>query len=70
MGRQHGNVVWFSDAMGFGFIKREGDPDVFFHRGALMKDTERVEDGEEVEFDTSGPLGLQAENVTLMRNSG
>jgi cold shock protein len=69
MGQQRGNVVWFSSAMGFGFIKRDSDPDVFFHRGALqVMDRERLHDGDEVEFDTTGPQGLQADNVALIRS--
>ncbi|HTO57237.1 MAG TPA: cold shock domain-containing protein, partial [Pseudomonadales bacterium] len=29
--RISGTVKWFDDAKGFGFIEREGGPDVFVH---------------------------------------
>jgi CspA family cold shock protein len=58
-------VKWFNDAKGFGFITREGAPDVFVPHTALMMEGFRsLSEGEAVEFEVvQGPKGLQAANV-------
>ena len=60
-----GTVKWFNDAKGFGFITREGGPDVFVHHTAIMSEGFRsLSEGDRVEFEvTKGPKGLQASNV-------
>ena len=60
-----GTVKWFNDAKGFGFITREGGPDLFVHHSAIVADGFRsLAEGQKVEFDiTEGPKGLQAANV-------
>ena len=60
-----GTVKWFNDAKGFGFITREGGPDVFVHHTAIVADGFRsMTEGQQVEFDiTEGPKGQQAVNV-------
>jgi cold shock protein len=60
-----GTVKWFNDAKGFGFITREGGPDVFVHHTAIVADGFRsLTEGQQVEFDiTEGPKGQQAVNV-------
>ena len=60
-----GTVKWFNDANGFGFITREGGPDVFVHHTAIVADGFRsLTEGQQVEFDiTEGPKGQQAVNV-------
>ena len=60
-----GNVKWFNDAKGFGFISRQDGADVFVHHTAIQVEGYRtLSEGQEVEFDiTEGPKGLQATNV-------
>ena len=60
-----GTVKWFNDAKGFGFITREGGPDVFVHHTAIVADGFRsLTEGQQVEFDiTEGPKGQQTVNV-------
>jgi CspA family cold shock protein len=60
-----GTVKWFNDAKGFGFITREGGPDVFVHHSAIVADGFRsLAEGQRVQFDVvQGPKGAQAANV-------
>jgi cold shock protein len=60
-----GTVKWFNDAKGFGFITREGGPDVFVHHTAIIAEGFRsLAEGERVQFDVvQGPKGAQAANV-------
>ena len=60
-----GNVKWFNDAKGFGFISRADGPDVFVHHTAIVGEGFRtLSEGQQVEFDVvEGPKGLQASNV-------
>jgi cold shock protein len=60
-----GTVKWFNNAKGFGFISREGAPDVFVHHTAIMAEGFRtLSEGEKVQFEiVQGPKGLQAANV-------
>lgn len=62
---ERGTVKWFNDAKGFGFITREGAPDVFVHHTAIaMEGFRSLSEGEVVEFEVvQGPKGLQAANV-------
>jgi CspA family cold shock protein len=64
--RIKGTIKWFNDAKGFGFISREGGPDVFVHYSAIRGDGHRtLEEGEEVTFEiTQGEKGPQAADVT------
>ncbi|HEX3047409.1 MAG TPA: cold shock domain-containing protein [Bacillota bacterium] len=61
-----GKVKWFNSSKGFGFIEREGGPDVFVHFSAIQMDGYKsLEEGQSVEFDiVNGARGLQAANVT------
>ncbi len=61
-----GTVKWFDDAKGFGFIEREGGPDVFVHFRAINGTGRRtLTEGQRVSFEvTQGKKGPQAENVS------
>jgi CspA family cold shock protein len=63
--RTSGNVKWFNDAKGFGFITSENGDDVFVHFSAIQGGGFRsLAEGATVEFDVvQGPKGLQAANV-------
>lgn len=65
--RRTGQVKWFNDLKGFGFITQEGGEDVFVHYSAIKGDGFRtLIEGQPVEFDvTEGPKGLQASNVSI-----
>ena len=66
--RTSGNVKWFNDAKGFGFITAENGDDVFVHFSAIQGGGFRsLTEGAAVEFDvTQGPKGLQASNVVAV----
>ncbi|HEX7972789.1 MAG TPA: cold-shock protein [Anaerolineales bacterium] len=62
-----GTVKWFNGSKGYGFIEREGGPDVFVHFSAIQGEGFRnLEEGQKVEFTVEqGAKGPQATNVTL-----
>ena len=66
--RTIGTVKWFNNAKGYGFLAREGGPDVFVHYSALSGDGYRsLEEGVSVEFSIEdGDKGLQATNVQVL----
>jgi len=66
MERLKGKVIWFSASKGFGFIERQGGPDVFLHQSALRLQQSALEDGVEVEFELAGTDGLQAWDVAVL----
>ena len=63
--RVTGTVKWFNSEKGYGFIAREGGPDVFVHYSAISGSGFRnLTEGEEVEFTVeSSPKGPQAADV-------
>ena len=66
--RTSGNVKWFNDAKGFGFITSENGDDVFVHFSSIQGGGFRsLAEGAAVEFEvTRGPKGLQAANVVVV----
>jgi cold shock protein len=66
--RVTGTVKWFNASKGYGFIAREGGPDVFVHFSAIQSDGfKTLNEGQQVEFEIEqGPKGLQAANVKPM----
>ena len=66
MARITGTVKWFNDAKGFGFIQREGGPDVFVHFSAIQSNGfKSLAEGDRVEFEiVDGQKGPQVANVT------
>ena len=63
--RERGAVKWFNEAKGFGFITREGEPDVFVHHSAIQGNGfKTLAEGQRVEFEVvQGQKGLQAKDV-------
>ncbi|MBU4233690.1 MAG: cold-shock protein [Proteobacteria bacterium] len=63
--RERGAVKWFNEAKGFGFITREGEPDVFVHHSAIQGNGfKTLAEGQRVEFEVvQGQKGLQAKEV-------
>ena len=63
-----GTVKFFNEAKGFGFITREGGPDVFVHYSAIQGGGfKTLAEGQQVEFTvTQGQKGPQAENVVAL----
>ena len=66
MARITGTVKWFNDAKGYGFLAREGGPDVFVHFSAIQSSGfKSLAEGEQVEFEiVQGDKGPQAADVT------
>ena len=63
-----GQVKWFSEKKGYGFITQEDGNDVFIHYSAIgTEGFKTLREGDEVEFEVSqGEKGLQATNVRVV----
>ncbi|HAT28868.1 MAG TPA: cold-shock protein [Gammaproteobacteria bacterium] len=63
-----GTVKWFNESKGFGFIEREGGPDVFAHFSAISgSGFKTLAEGQKVEFlVTDGQKGPQAEDIVAL----
>ncbi|MCH8492030.1 cold-shock protein [Aliidiomarina sp.] len=63
-----GTVKWFNETKGFGFIEREGGPDVFAHFSAISGNGfKTLAEGQKVSFTvTQGQKGPQAENIVAL----
>jgi CspA family cold shock protein len=62
---QKGEVKWFNEGKGFGFIEREEGPDVFVHFSAIQGEGYKsLIEGDAVEFEViEDEKGLKAQNV-------
>ena len=66
-----GQVKWFNNAKGFGFIlPDDGGDDLFAHYSAIgMEGYKTLKAGQHVTFDTvEGPKGLHAANIKPIGN--
>lgn len=63
-----GTVKWFSRTKGYGFISRDGGPDVFVHYTSIQSEGFRnLDEGQQVEFEVEdSPKGPQATNVVAL----
>ena len=63
---QKGEVKWFNDSKGYGFITPDSGPDVFVHHASILSEGFRsLSEGDQVQFEVvQGPKGPQATNVT------
>lgn len=67
-----GQVKWFNNAKGFGFIlPDEGGDDLFAHYSAIgMEGYKTLKAGQLVSFDTiEGPKGLHAANIQAVEDT-
>jgi CspA family cold shock protein len=69
MAQHKGEVAWFSSVKGFGFIRHNGEPDVFCHFSAIQAGGYKtLVENTPVEFDiVTGDKGKpQAANVVVL----
>jgi len=67
---QKGQVKWFNEGKGFGFIEREEGPDVFVHFSAIQGEEsyKSLAEGQAVEFEViEDEKGLKAQNVVKVQ---
>ena len=71
MAQYKGQVKWFNNAKGFGFLGRENGPDVFVHYTSIQLDGYKsLKEGDEVEFDIiQGAQGPQADKVARLKSA-
>ncbi len=67
-----GQVKWFNNAKGYGFIKADKtQEDIFVHFSTIeMEGYKTLRAGQEVSFELhQGPKGLHATNIASLENS-
>ncbi len=64
-----GQVKWFNEKKGYGFITAEDGKDVFVHYSGIQGEGfKSLNEGDKVEFEvTKGSKGPQAVNVKVIR---
>ncbi len=64
-----GEVKWFNDAKGYGFLTRNKGADVFVHfRSINGTGRKTLTEGQKVNFEViDGQKGPQADNVTILK---
>lgn len=64
---EKGQVKWFDEGKGFGFIEREDGPDVFVHFSSIQGEGfKTLAEGQAVEFEVvEDEKGLKAVNVVV-----
>lgn len=64
----NGNVKWFNESKGYGFIEQENGPDVFVHYSGISgSGFKTLKEGDAVQFEiVQGEKGPSAVNVTVL----
>jgi CspA family cold shock protein len=72
MAQERGTIMWFNNAKGYGFIKREGASDLFIHYPAIQQENgyKSLKENDVLLFDAiAGETGKpQASNVVLVEH--
>ena len=68
MAQYKGEIKWFNNAKGYGFVGHENGPDVFVHYSSIQTDGYKsLNAGDRVEFDIiQGEKGPQADQVSRL----
>jgi CspA family cold shock protein len=63
-----GQVKWFNEKKGFGFIQQEGEKDLFVHFSAIQgSGFKTLTEGQKVRFEVEdSPKGPKAKNVQII----
>ncbi len=66
MAQYKGEIKWFNNAKGYGFVAHDSGPDVFVHYSSIQADGYKsLNAGDKVEFDIiQGEKGPQADAVS------
>ena len=68
MAQYKGEIKWFNNAKGYGFVGHDNGPDVFVHYSSIQADGYKsLNAGDKVEFDIiQGEKGPQADSVNRL----